>query len=170
MRISVRAATQALLMKCKFEGAPQLKLQAVDLCCGTGTHVHAHVGRLRNRIHRSSAANDADVKRSFRRGRDACLRKNMDSASEHNDGVGNAKVAPGMPAGATDSYFKAAAAKSFRNNGVSSGSVEHDARGYSVIPFVIGKDVAHAAQVAFSFLANVADKEQRSRMRKVEVG
>src|SRR6266496_3639002 len=93
----------------------------------------------------------------------------MNAAAEHDNGIGSAKVAPGVAAWATDRHFKPAAAERFRNDGVRACPIEHDAGLDRILPLWIRKNVPHPAEVAFALLAHIADEEKRSAMRKIEV-
>src|SRR5271170_6723465 len=66
-----------------------------------------------------------------------------------------------MSSGAANDDFKAAAAQGFGDNGVGTGSVEDEAVADRIFPSGLGKDVAHSAQVALAFLADITDKKQR---------
>src|SRR5215470_15809170 len=74
-----------------------------------------------------------------------------------------------MAAGTSHRYFEAPAAESFGDDGVGPGPVEHYAGRDLILPFGIGENVAHAAQVAFALLTHISDKQQRRRMRQVEI-
>src|SRR5215470_11677443 len=113
MRISVRAGTRTLLWKRYLQSTPQLELQPVDLRSGTGAHVHAHASGFGDRIHRRPAADNADIKRGFRRRRNPCLREQVDRPSQSNDRIWGTEVAPGVAAGTSHRYFEPPAAESF---------------------------------------------------------
>src|SRR5437762_172036 len=93
----------------------------------------------------------------------------MNGAAEHNNGIGSAKVAPGVAAWAADRHFKAAAAERFRNDRVSACPIEHNARLDRILPLWIRKNVSHPAKIAFALLAYIADEDKRIAMRKIEV-
>src|SRR6476646_8434991 len=65
--------------------------------------------------------------------------------------------------------LKATAAQGFGDDGVGAGAVDDDAPDDGVLPFRFGKNMAHPAQIAFSLFADISDKEERGRMRKLEL-
>ena len=69
-----------------------------------------------------------------------------------------------MPAWAAHDDFKAAAAEGLGHNGVRAGAVEHHTVGNRIFPSWRGKNMAHAAEVAFSLFAHVADENEWQRM------
>ena len=137
---------------------PQSTLQAFHLRHRRGTDVHPHAGRFRNRIHRSPAANDSDVEGGLGRCRHRSLCESLHCTRQHHDGIGRAEIAPGVSAGAAHDHFEAAAAQGLGHDGVRARAVEHQAVVDLVLPSRLGKNVAHAAQVAFPFFAHVAYK------------
>ena len=82
----------------------------------------------------------------------------MNAARQNKDGIGHAKVAPGMSPGSAHDDFKAAAAQSFSHDRVRTRAVQDQAISDRVFPAGMGKNVAHAAQIAFSLFAYVADE------------
>src|SRR5262249_38743736 len=106
---------------------------------------------------------------SFGRCRDASLGKQMNGTAEHDDGVGSAKVAPGMAPRTSHRDFEATAAESLGDDRVRSCAVEHYAGLDRALPLRIGKNMGHTTQIAFALLAHIADENKRSRVRKIEV-
>src|ERR1044071_687114 len=77
---------------------------------------------------------------------------------EKDDGIGNAEVAPGVAAGATEGDLKAAAAQRLVDVCVSTRAIDDQQGSDDVTPWRSGKQVTHAAQVAFAFFTHVADE------------
>src|SRR5438552_8970978 len=92
----------------------------------------------------------------------------MQRVAQGDDVVRCAEVAPGVSSRTADRNLKTAATKGFGNDCVSARAVDDDAPDDGVLPFRFGKNVAHAAQIAFSFFADISDEEERSGMRKLE--
>src|SRR5580765_64387 len=63
-----------------------------------------------------------------------------------------------MPAGTAEGNLKSPASQSLVHVSVSARAIDHQKRLDCIAPLWRGKQVAHAAQIAFAFLANVADK------------
>src|SRR4051812_38320321 len=84
----------------------------------------------------------------------------MDRASQHENRIRPAKVAPGVPARPAHNHFKAAAPKRLGDNRVRTSPIEHQALADGIFPAWIGKDTAHATQVAFAFFPDVTDKQK----------
>src|SRR2546430_4519920 len=85
------------------------------------------------------------------------------------DRIRRAEVAPRMATRPPHNDFETAATKSFGDNRVSACAVKHQAGNNRILPFRFGKNVTHAAQVAFALFAYVTYEEQRIFMWKVEI-
>src|SRR3954469_5680581 len=167
--IAARRTARLLFLNGLINGAAQLQVDAIDLCRRTRSNIYAHAGRFGDRIDRRSTPNYADIESRLRRRRNSRLRKKLDGPSKRHNRIGRTEVAPRMSAGAAHNHFKAAAAKSFRNDGVSASPIKHEARNDRILPFRFRKNVTHAAQITFALFAHVAYKQQRIFMRQVEI-
>src|SRR5580692_1964931 len=72
-----------------------------------------------------------------------------------------------MPTWSADDDFEAAAAQSFGHNGVAAGSVQNQTVEDRVLPLRMSKQVAHAAQVAFAFFADIPDEDDGRGKREL---
>ena len=71
-----------------------------------------------------------------------------------------------MAAGTAGDDFKAAAAEGFGDDGVGTGSIDDQAVSDGIAPARRLENVAHAAEIAFAFLANIADENERQCVGK----
>src|SRR5205814_10729394 len=77
------------------------------------------------------------------------------------DRVGHTKVAPGMAAWAANNYLEAPASERFSDDRVRACAIQAQTRLNRVFPARRRKNVAHAPKVAFAFLPDVANEQQR---------
>lgn len=82
----------------------------------------------------------------------------MNCPRQDENRVGGAEVAPGMSARATHDHFKAPAAEGFGDDGVRACAVKDEAAPNGVLPWRMGKNVAHAAKIAFPLFPHVPDE------------
>jgi len=73
-----------------------------------------------------------------------------------------------MSSRTADDYFKTTAAQGFGDNCVRACAIEHQAVVDGIFPARRGKNVPHAAQIAFAFFADVANKQQWQRMAEAQ--
>ena len=124
--------------------------------------------RLRNRVDRGAALEDADVVGGLllASARDIGLVEIGDNFGKCNQRIGFAEIAPGVPAFAAQSDFEAAAAEGVIDDGLRAGAIHHQ-RGSDIgAKRRSGEDVSHAAQVAFAFFPHRADKNKSRLMAK----
>src|SRR5579862_9608729 len=69
-----------------------------------------------------------------------------------------------MPAWTANDHFETPAAKGFRNNRVRARTVEYKAVGDRILPTRRGKNMTHAAKIAFTFFPDISDEDKRQRM------
>ena len=84
----------------------------------------------------------------------------MDRPRQRHNRIRLPEIAPRMSARPAQGHFKSPAAQRFCDNRVGAGAINHHARSDRVFPLRFGKNVAHPAQIAFAFLAHVANKQQ----------
>jgi len=77
---------------------------------------------------------------------------------EKHDRIGNAEVAPGMATGTAEGDLKTAASQRLVHERVSTRAIDHQQGVDEIAPWRSGKQMTHAAQVAFAFFAHVADE------------
>ena len=65
---------------------------------------------------------------------------------------------------AADRDLKAAAAERPVHQCIGAGAIHDQGVSNGIFPLRIGKDVPHAAQIAFTLLADIGDKDNRQRM------
>src|SRR6185437_8700151 len=143
----------------------EFHFQAFDFEWRSRANVDPHAGRFGNRIHRSSPADHADIKRGLRLRRDSGLSEKMKRMPQSHDRIRHAEIAPRVPTGSGNADLETAAAERLRDDGVATGAINHDAGRNGILPFGCRKNVAHAAQIAFAFLADVSDEQQGGTVR-----
>ncbi len=75
-----------------------------------------------------------------------------------------------MAAGAAGDDFEAAAAEGLGDDGVGAGAIDDNAVCNGIAPARRLEDMAHAAQVAFSFFAHVANEDEGQGVRNLRAG
>src|SRR5689334_25405532 len=88
------------------------------------------------------------------------LGEETDGAREGVDGIGESVIAPAMAAGAGDADVEAAAGQGLRRDVVGVRSVEDQERLNAAAGTRLAAEVAHAAEIAFAFFADVGDEDQ----------
>src|SRR4029077_2707777 len=83
---------------------------------------------------------------------------------QYHDWIGRTKITPGMPAGSAHDHFKTAATQRLGDDGVRPGAVKHQGVINRIFPARRRENVAHAAKVALSFLADISDEQERQNM------
>ncbi len=86
-----------------------------------------------------------------------------DGAADEEDGVGRAGIGPGVASGAGDGDAEAPAAEGAGDDGGGSGAFEGQQRSNAAAIGALREEMAHAAEIAFAFLADVGDEEQGVR-------
>ena len=102
------------------------------------------------------------VRGSSGRGVSASAARAVESAAM---GLGMPASVKLWPAGAGNGDLVAAAAKGLSDGGVGAGAIENDVGGDAAGEWAVLVDMAHAAQVALPFFANVAEDDERNRQR-----
>ena len=87
--------------------------------------------------------------------------KRINGARQNHDGIGRAEIAPGVAARSAHNYLEPAAAQRFGDDGVGTGAIQDQAVSDGILPAWRGKNVPHAAQIAFALFANVANEQKR---------
>src|SRR5438067_3448962 len=137
------------------DGVAQSFFQTIDFLLRFRPQINSRSRGLRNRINGGSALEDADVVSGLllAGARDLGLVEASNDFGQRHQWIGLAEIAPGVPAFAAQSDFEAAAAEGVIDDGLRAGAVHYQrgsdigAKGRS------GKDMSHAAQVAFAFFA-----------------
>ena len=86
-----------------------------------------------------------------------------EGGGQRGDGVGSAGVSKTVAPGSGNGDLIAAAAKSLRDGCVGAGSIENNVSGDAAGERAVLVNVAHAAQVALTFFADVAKDDERHR-------
>ncbi len=86
-------------------------------------------------------------------------RRERRGPGEDEDGVGVGGVGPGVAAGAGDGGAEAAAAEGAGDDGVGAAAFECEGGGDAAAIGAVFEEVAHAAEIAFAFLAYVGGEE-----------
>ncbi len=123
-------------------------------------HVHFHPAFERNRVDRRAAAHHADVEGRLWRSRDLDSAELLDGAAHRERGTDEAEGAVAVAAGAFERRAIPLAADGAVGDVVAAARAVHRDEGLDAVfvgPFQ--EEVLHAAQVAESFFADVADEE-----------
>jgi len=102
--------------------------------------------------------NGAQVKRGARSSGKRRLGQNGQRRGQRGDRVRRARVGKAVAAGSSDGDPKAAAAQGLRHGRVGARSIEHNVRRDPAGQRPLVVEVAHPAQVAFAFLAHIAQE------------
>src|SRR5581483_4181046 len=154
----------ALMFNSAVQGDPQGPLHTFHFGHGCRTYVDSHAGRLGNRVHRGSPADDADVESRLGGSGNLDLRERLDRARQDHNGIGSAEIAPRVPTRPPHDYFETPATQRLCDNGVCSRSVQHHSVRNGVFPAWSRKNVPHSSQVAFAFLPHIANEQERQRV------
>jgi len=154
-----------------LDGAAEALLKFFDAAGIRGAEIDLEDGLLGNGVDGGSALDGTDVESGTRLDRQRDAEERIDDKGGGDDRVGSAVIAPGMAAGAGDDDLKAAAAERLGDDVVRACAIEGDEvrdgrRGGGIRDGggrgeVVTVKVAHAAEVAFSFLAGIGDEKQR---------
>ena len=82
-----------------------------------------------------------------------------EDAGKEKDGVGRAGVGPGVAAGAGDGEAETEAAEGVGDDGGGAGALEDEDAGDAAGERAAGEQVAHAAEIAFAFFADVCGED-----------
>jgi len=114
-----------------------------------------------NGIDGGAALDLTEVEGRARAGGDAGVDETDGAAHERADGIRHAEVGPAVTARASDEDFEAARGQCFSGDVIGTGTVENDG-GFEFGAIGVYES-AHAAEIAFSFLADVGDEEDGAK-------
>jgi hypothetical protein len=149
-----------------LDGAMQRDLQPHQLLRAGGAEINRSLRALRDGVHAGAAGDRAHIERSprvvfLRVWRQRRLGQHGQRRGQRDNWVRRARVGEAVPAGTGDGDPIAAAAQRLRYSRLRARAVQHNVRGDAAGERGLLIKEAHAAQVAFAFLAYIAEKDQR---------
>src|SRR6266481_4821023 len=139
------------------DAVAQSGLEFGELVLTFGANVDFKFGFVGNGVDRGAAFDLPDVEGGARGGGNFGVDEADRGAHEGVDGIGHAEVGPTVAAGTGDGGFEAAGGQRFGGYVVGAGAVK-DNHGFQLR--LVGFDEgAHAAEIAFTFFANVGDEK-----------
>ena len=131
---------------------------------GRALRANVHLGaRVRgDGVDARSAFDDSEVVRRSRTAvaRQALFGEGSDGARQRMDRIGEAVIAPTMPAGAANGDVETAAGESLRRNVIDIRAIQNQERLNPASGARLPAQIAHAAQVALAFLTHIGDENQ----------
>ena len=124
-----------------------------------GAEIEAGAGEGGDGIDADAAFDDAEVEGETGGGGGEIFGEDGDHAGDGVDGVGDAVIVPAMATGALDGDFVSAAGECFVGDVTGGGAVEDEEGADFGSEGGLGTEVAHAAEVAVAFFADIGDED-----------
>ena len=148
------------MLDCILDRTVKSDFKAQKLIGIGGAEIDVRLRALGDGVDADAAVDGAEVEGGARLVGKRSFGKRGEGSGKRGDGVGSAGVGETVAAGSGNGDLVAAAAEGLRDGGVGAGSIENNVSGDAAGERAVLVDMAHAAQVALTFFANVAEDDE----------